>query len=216
MQNQNQDISNITVPNYIRYLDYVADKLFISSFILNKIKDFPLNQFSIIASNIALLCMGLAFTLQIFTTRYYHTKPNADTFNYTLRSHVFAHIGSIGAWLCIFFPNLWLISLWIFCFNNLLWTYNELSRLSNPSIYPSMPNDQKQFCKYVACIALATLVSAIGNTLGLFFIDHKSMILYSGMLLNWMISALGINYLFKATTPPTEAQFNQSQLAYSS
>lgn len=197
---EHQDTSHIQpIPGFIRYLDIIVDKLFISSFILNKIKDLPLNQFSIFLTNIAVICIAIAFTIQVFTSQYYQSASNQDTSNLPLRTHLFANIGAISAWMCIIFPNLWLISLWMFCFNNFFWTYNEYSKQTSPSVYPPMPLDQEKYCYYVLNVALATLVSAIANTLGLYFINQTTLILTTGIILNWTFSFIGVDYLYKAT-----------------
>ena len=202
--------SSLNVPIWVNYLEYIIDKLFISSFILNKIKDFPLGPASMLLGNIALFCIALAYTLQLMTTNYYQVEKqqNQTDLNYQEICMIIALIGSSASWFCIFNPHLWLPCFWIMCLNNLLWIYNETTRIDNPSLYPSTPQNQEKYCEYVILMTTAMFSSALANTLGLFIPYEKQTILMFGKLCNWALSILGVIALY-ASAEPKLSDMNQ-------
>lgn len=191
------------LPLCIVYLEYAIDKLFISSFILNKIKDFPLGSISTVLGNIALCCIAVAYTLQLITTNYYQIDEteNQNLLNYQTRAQLIAFIGTIITWFCIFHSALWLPCFWFMCINNLFWLYNESSRTSKPSLYPKTPNDQEEYCHYVGWMTLAMLSSAIANTLGIFAIAQQHTLIIIGRIFNWCFSLLGVRSLYNSNNP---------------
>ena len=195
------------IPKYVDCIEYIADKLFVSSFILNKLKDLPIGLMSPICTNLALILLALAFSLQILSSLYYQTpKQKSNIWTYRNRALWFNLIGALTAWTCIMFPEIWLICTWILCFNNLLWIYNEESRLEIPTIYPQMPKNQYEYCKYVVCIGIATFISATSNTF------HLELI---GKSFNWIATGCGLLSLWQSTkTEPTDSNFGPALTAF--
>lgn len=176
---------------YLGCIEFVADKLFVSSFFLNKIKDFPFPLVKEICTNMAIFCLALAYTLQIFSSPFYQNQGKGY---YSHRALLISSIGALTAWTCIMFPELWLICTWLFCLNNLTWIYNELSRLQAPTLYPQMPKNQWAYCCYVVFVSLAGLVSALSNTFGLGVL---------GLVGNWLLTGLGLISLHQSKHEPT-------------
>jgi len=179
----------VVTPKYLGCIEYLADKLFVSSFFLNKIRDFPFPYIHAICTNTALICLALAYTLQIFCSGFYQ---NQQPGHYGDRTLLLSVLGSLTAWTCIMFPQFWLVCTWLFCLNNLLWIYNEYSRINNPSIYPQMPQNQVAYCFYVTCMTTAGFISALSNTFGLACV---------GLIGNWLFTGLGLFSLWQSSQP---------------
>jgi hypothetical protein len=188
----------VQLPLSICYMEYIIDKLFVVSFILNKIKDFPLGPLSILLGNLALCCIAVGFTLQLITTNYYEVEytETKNLFNYQTRAQLNALIGTAVTWFCILHPGLWLPCFWLMCANNILWLYNEHTRIDKPSIYPSSPKQPIEYCRYIAWMTLSMLSSALANTLSFSALEHQQTILTIGRIFNWGFSLLGIRSLY--------------------
>jgi len=185
------------IPEWVGIFEKIAGNLFISSFVLNKLKDLPLGWYSTFFSNIAIFSIAFAYSMQIFTTHYYQVPLEVETqLNYKDICQIIAIIGTINSWICISLPHVWLACLWVFCLNNLLWIYNEQSRIETPSIYPPPPSNQKAFCRYVNFISIAPLCTAISNTLVLFFPYAAEQIQLTGKIANWVASFIGMKSLY--------------------
>ncbi len=188
-------------PAFVNCLEYIANKLFICGFLFNKLSDFPLGFVSPLLSSIAICSIAIAYTIQIYTTSYYHSpNPTNSVLDYRDICQLMACIGMITSWLCIFAPNLWLACLWVFCINNLLWIYNESSRPDNPSLLPPMPVNRQKYSEYVIWVSTATLCSAIANTLVLVIPNANNWLYLMGKILNWSASILGMYALDASNT----------------
>ena len=200
-EKQSPTSAHLDMPEWVGLFENIANKLFISSFVLNKIKDLPIGWYSSFFSQTAMFAVAFAYSIQVFTTSYYQVSAEVESqFNYKHFCQMIASIGTINSWICISLPHLWLWCLWIFCMNNALWIYNEQTRLETPSIFPAPPPNQKEFCSYVNYISMAPLCSAISNTLALFssYADQVKLI---GILLNWTVSYIGLLSFYQCTTP---------------
>jgi hypothetical protein len=196
------NIPTYFVPKYVEWIEYIADKLFISSFFLNKLKDLPFNYLSPIFTNLALLCLATAYTLQLFSSPFYQTGM-PDAWNYNERAFGFNFIGSLTAWTCIIFPEIWLVCTWIFCVNNLIWLLNEHTKKIAPSVYPMMAKNQDAYCNYVLSITLATFISAISHTFNQAGI---------GRLVNWLATGIGLYFLWQSGQETMPQILDQSQI----
>jgi hypothetical protein len=189
------------IPEWVGVFENIANKLFVSSFVLNKLKDLPLGWYSTFFANTAMFAIAFAYSIQIFTTHYYQVSPEVESqLNYKDICQMIATIGTINSWICISLPQVWLICLWAFCLNNGLWIYNEQTRIETPSIYPPPPPNQKEFCRYVNFISIAPLCSAISNTLALFYPYADQEIRLTGKVLNWLVSFIGLQSLYRCDT----------------
>ena len=200
--------TNVTVqpepqaPTVVSYLEYIANKLFMCGFLLNKLSDLPFGFVSPLLSKIAICSIAIAYTIQTFTNSYYYSpKPKKNLLDYHDICQLIACIGMIASWLCILAPNLWLACLWVFCINNILWIYNESTRPDNHSLVQPMPVNRQKYTEYLIWISTATLCSAIANTLVLVIPNANNWLYLMGKILNWSASILGIYALDASNTP---------------
>ena len=189
-------------PALVNSLEYIANKLFICGFLFNKLSDLPLGFVSPLLSSIAICSIAIAYSIQIYTTSYYHSPiPKKSVLDYRDICQLMACIGMIASWLCILAPNLWLACLWVFCINNLLWIYNESTRPDSLSLFPSMPVNRQKYNEYVIWISTATLCSTVASTLMLLIPNANNCLYLIGKILNWSASILGIHALYASDIP---------------
>jgi hypothetical protein len=191
----------LDVPEMIQYLDYIAGSLFTCSFFISKIRDLPLGPASMILSGVTLYLYGMAYTIQLFTSSYYHDIKPQESWEWSYREYYMAvcMLGAAGCWLSLCLPALWFPLMWIGTLNTILWYVGEIHRLEEKTAYPKMAATPELYMNYVMCIAISSVISSTAMTLAFLFPAHFMLIYMIGVLGNYIASSAAIYNLSQST-----------------
>ena len=190
----------IVVPEWVQIIDYIAGKIFLAGFIINRIKDIPMGYVSYILSGIAIASYLLAYTLQIISSWYYDKTPEYF-FDYQLLFQLQAICGAVASLMVIVNPELWLACLWLFVFTNILWYLAELHRQEHPSQYPAMPSNPKHYLEYTLWLTIAITCSAIMGTLAVCAPHLSIPMMAIGLILNYLATIIAFVEVYQQDDP---------------
>jgi hypothetical protein len=203
-QDKNECFNEIKFPSFVEAIEELIGKLFIAAFLCNKLRDFPIGFLDSFLANVSIICLALAYSLQLISTPFYQHKNKSqdqNLINYRNLCILIAFIGALNSWICIIYPQLWLQSLWVFCANNLIWIYNETTRKQEQTLYPKMPENQDAFISYVSLIGLAPFCTAIASHLKKVFLEANLVIDVISKIINWTLTIFGFIELNAASKP---------------
>jgi hypothetical protein len=204
--------SNIPdVPETIQNLDFIAGGLFTCSFLISKIRDLPIGPASLILSGFTLYLYGMAYTIQLFTSCYYHDIKPKESWEWSYREYYMAVcvLGATVCWLSLCIPALWFPLMWIGTFNTIFWYVGETHRLEEHTAYPKMASTPELYLNYVKCIAISSVISSTAISIAFLFPAHFMLIYMLGVLGNYIASTAAIyNLTHSDDTPPLNLSSN--------
>lgn len=182
------------IPAWVEVIETIRNVIFTATFILNRIKDFPLGQFSTIMAGIAMFGFFLANSLQLISSRYYHKNGDTTFGNISTLSAVVGIIASVGI---LIQPQSWLIWMWLFVLNNLLWYSAECYRCRDyhPDTYPQLKNEAHSYLNHVLWFFIASISSSICYTLSACLIQYASPLFILGLSINYLATFIAFMQL---------------------
>jgi len=182
------------IPAWVELIETIRNLIFTATFILNRIKDLPLGQFSNIFAGIAMLGFALANSLQLISSRYYHKNGDTTFGNISTLSAVVGIIASVGI---LIQPQAWLIWIWLFVLNNLLWYCAEYYRCRDyhPNTYPRLKNEANSYLSHVQWFLIASISSSICYTLSACLVQYASPLFILGLSINYLATFIAFMQL---------------------
>lgn len=172
-----------TPPQWVKTTDNVSSVIFSVGFVLNRIKDLPLGQFSKVLAAGAMSGFAFANALQTISSRYYHCNGDSTFANLFTLSSLVGTVASIGI---LIQPQAWLIWIWLFVLNNALWYCAEYYRSCHTSTFPKLNYEAKSYLNYVQWLVIATISSSICYTLSYYLPCFASPLFYIGLATNYL------------------------------
>ena len=177
------------IPEWIKIIDMIRDVIFRAAFILNRIKDIPIGQYSMMLASVAMLGFFLANSLQLISSQYYHIDNNHTFGNLFALSAFFGIIASIGF---LIQPQIWLVWIWLFVLNNLCWYIAEYQRCHNQhtNTYPRLNQPGDRYFKHVQWLLIASICSSICFSLSVCFSIYATPLFFLGLGLNYLATII--------------------------
>ena len=177
------------IPEWIKMIDMIRDVIFKAAFILNRIKDIPIGQYSMMLASVAMLGFFLANCLQLISSQYYHIDNNRSFGNILALSAVFGVIASIGF---LIQPQIWLVWIWLFVLNNLCWYIAEYLRCHHQytNTYPPLNQPGDVYLKHVQWLLIASICSSVCFSLSACFSIYATPLFFLGLGLNYLATII--------------------------